>query len=66
MIDEALQERCLALGVDLVFETDVTDDQALAAQYNADLVIETTSNTTLTFKLKGSDGVVRTGTLTLA
>jgi anthraniloyl-CoA monooxygenase len=34
-----LQERCLALGVALVFETDVTDDQALAAQYNADLVI---------------------------
>lgn len=34
-----LQERCLALGVKLVFETDVTDDQALAAQYNADLVI---------------------------
>jgi len=34
-----LQERCLALGVDLVFETDVTDDQALAQQYNADLVI---------------------------
>ena len=34
-----LQERCLALGVDLVFETDVTDDQALAQRYNADLVI---------------------------
>ncbi|MCJ0764729.1 bifunctional salicylyl-CoA 5-hydroxylase/oxidoreductase [Variovorax terrae] len=34
-----LQERCLALGVELVFETDVTDDQALAAQYEADLVI---------------------------
>jgi anthraniloyl-CoA monooxygenase len=34
-----LQERCLALGVDLVFETDVTDDQALAQQYDADLVI---------------------------
>ncbi|MDO9434914.1 bifunctional salicylyl-CoA 5-hydroxylase/oxidoreductase [Hydrogenophaga sp.] len=34
-----LQERCLELGVDLVFETDVTDDQALAAQYRADLVI---------------------------
>ncbi len=34
-----LQERCIALGVDLVFETDVSDDQALAAQYNADLVI---------------------------
>ena len=34
-----LQERCLALGVELVFETDVQDDQALAAQYDADLVI---------------------------
>jgi anthraniloyl-CoA monooxygenase len=34
-----LQERCLALGVDLVFETDAADDQALAAQYGADLVI---------------------------
>ncbi|WP_218511193.1 bifunctional salicylyl-CoA 5-hydroxylase/oxidoreductase [Variovorax sp. dw_308] len=34
-----LQERCLALGVDLVFECDATDDQALAAQYEADLVI---------------------------
>jgi anthraniloyl-CoA monooxygenase len=34
-----LQDRCLELGVELVFETDVTDDQALAAQYNADLVI---------------------------
>ncbi len=34
-----LQERCLALGVELVFETDVTDDQAACAQYQADLVI---------------------------
>jgi anthraniloyl-CoA monooxygenase len=34
-----LQKHCLALGVELVFETDVQDDQAIAAQYNADLVI---------------------------
>ncbi|RYF32735.1 MAG: bifunctional salicylyl-CoA 5-hydroxylase/oxidoreductase [Comamonadaceae bacterium] len=34
-----LQERCIALGVDLVFECDAVDDQTLAAQYNADLVI---------------------------
>ncbi|MFC3110556.1 bifunctional salicylyl-CoA 5-hydroxylase/oxidoreductase [Undibacterium arcticum] len=34
-----LQERCEELGVRLVFETDVTDDQAIARQYNADLVI---------------------------
>jgi anthraniloyl-CoA monooxygenase len=34
-----LQDRCQALGVELVFETDVQDDQALAKQYGADLVI---------------------------
>ena len=34
-----LQERCIELGVDLVFETDVQDDQATAAKYQADLVI---------------------------
>lgn len=34
-----LQARCEELGVRLVFETDVGDDQALAAQYGADLVI---------------------------
>ncbi|WP_194724650.1 bifunctional salicylyl-CoA 5-hydroxylase/oxidoreductase [Noviherbaspirillum malthae] len=34
-----LQERCEQLGVRLVFENDVTDDQAIAATYDADLVI---------------------------
>jgi anthraniloyl-CoA monooxygenase len=34
-----LQERCIELGVDLVFEADVQDDQTLSAQYNADLLI---------------------------
>lgn len=34
-----LQQRCEHLGIDLVFETDVADDQQLAAQYQADLVI---------------------------
>lgn len=33
---------------------------------NGDVVIEFTNNTTLTFKGKGSDGTVRSGTLTLA
>lgn len=33
---------------------------------NGDLEIEKTSNTTLTFKLKGSDGTVRSGTITLS
>ncbi|MDX2008329.1 MAG: bifunctional salicylyl-CoA 5-hydroxylase/oxidoreductase [Meiothermus sp.] len=34
-----LQERCLELGVKLVFEANVEDDEALARQYKADLVI---------------------------
>lgn len=31
-----------------------------------DLVIQATSNTSLTFKLKGSDGTVRSGSVTLS
>jgi anthraniloyl-CoA monooxygenase len=34
-----LQRRCEALGVELVFDTDVTDDQVLARDYGADLVV---------------------------
>src|SRR3954463_11023484 len=34
-----LQERCEELGVELVFETDVADDQEVAKKYDADLVI---------------------------
>ncbi|WP_394778720.1 bifunctional salicylyl-CoA 5-hydroxylase/oxidoreductase [Undibacterium sp.] len=34
-----LQQRCEELGVNLVFETDVQDDQALTKEYGADLVI---------------------------
>ena len=34
-----LQQRCLDLGVELTFEQDVTDDQALASEFAADLVI---------------------------
>lgn len=34
-----LQARCEALGVELVFETDVADDEAIARRYQADLVI---------------------------
>jgi hypothetical protein len=32
---------------------------------NGDMVFELTNNTTLTIKVKGSDGVVRSATLTL-
>ena len=34
-----LQDRCQTLGARLVFETDVADDQAMAAHYQADIVI---------------------------
>lgn len=33
---------------------------------NGDLVIQATSNTSLTFKYKGSDGTVRSGSITLS
>lgn len=33
---------------------------------NGELVVEATSNTTLTFKYMGDDGVVRSGTVTLS
>lgn len=38
---------------------------SVAPAVNGEMVVEATSNTTLTFKLKGSDGTVRTGTITL-
>jgi anthraniloyl-CoA monooxygenase len=34
-----LQQRCVELGVNLVFGTEVADDQALASEYGADLVL---------------------------
>ena len=34
-----LQQRCIDLGVELTFEQDVTDDQTLATEFAADLVI---------------------------
>ncbi len=34
-----LQQRCMAVGVELEFEKDIADDQALATEYQADLVI---------------------------
>jgi anthraniloyl-CoA monooxygenase len=36
---DILQQRCRQLGVRLVFEAEVLDDQALALEYGADLVI---------------------------
>jgi hypothetical protein len=39
---------------------------SLTPTSNGDLVIEATNNTTLTFKLRGSDGTVRSGTVTLS
>ena len=33
---------------------------------NGELMVEATNNTTLTFKYKGSDGTVRSGTITLS
>ena len=43
-----------------------TPGSSVTPANNGDLMVEATSNTTLTFKLKGTDGVVRTGTITLS
>lgn len=39
---------------------------SVAPANNGDLVIQATSNTSLTFKFKGSDGVIRSGSITLS
>jgi hypothetical protein len=39
---------------------------SVTPQYNGALVVECTSNTVLTFKYKGSDGTIRSGTIALA
>jgi hypothetical protein len=41
-------------------------EQSADPLLNGELVIEATNNTTLTFKLQGDDGVIRTGTITLS
>lgn len=55
-----------ANGVRLKGTTILTPPASAAPGANGELVIQATSNTALAFKLKGSDGVVRTATLTLA
>ena len=43
-----------------------TPGSSITPASNGDLVVEATNDTTLTFKLKGSDGQVRSGTITLS
>lgn len=51
-----------APNLQLLFNGDAT----LTPANNGEVAIETTSNTAITFKYKGSDGIVRTGTITLS
>ena len=50
------------------FDTDIvqTPSVSLSPANNGELIVEATSDTSLTFKLKGSDGVVRSAVLTLS
>ena len=50
------------------FDGDVTftPSASVTPADNGQLMVEATDNTTLTFKLKGSDGTVRSGTITLS
>lgn len=44
----------------------LTPASSVTPSSNGDLIVEATNDTTITFKLKGSDGTVRTGTITLS
>lgn len=44
----------------------LTPSSSVAPANNGELVVEATNDTTLTFKLKGSDGTVRTASITLS
>lgn len=59
--------RCAADG-NVEILTGLTINPAVSATpaSNGNLVVERTSNTSLTFKLRGSDGVVRSGSITLS
>lgn len=61
-INESSPDYSLDVGGDFGFNP----GSSVTPVDNGDVVIEATNNTTLTFKLKGSDGTVRTGTLTLS
>jgi len=60
------------LGIDANGDTVVSQDlilnpsSSVTPASNGDLMIEATSDTALTFKYKGSDGVVRSATVTLS
>jgi hypothetical protein len=43
-----------------------TPGSSVTPANNGELTVAATDNTTLTFSLKGSDGTVRTGTITLS
>lgn len=57
-----------ATTLDTLFSSNLTwtPPATVTPASNGQLTVEKTSNTTLTFKLKGSDGTVRSGTITLA
>jgi hypothetical protein len=50
------------------FDTDIvqTPSTSLTPANNGELIVEATSDTSLTFKLKGSDGTVRSAVITLS
>ncbi len=58
---EILGDLLLAEGTTLTLQPSSDIDPT----ENGQLVIEATTDSLLTFKLKGSDGVIRSGTLTL-
>jgi hypothetical protein len=54
------------LSIDVSGNVTLRPGASITPAANGDLTIEATNNTTATIKLKGSDGVVRSGTVTLS
>lgn len=53
-------------GSVIMADITLTPSSSRTPSANGDLVVEATSNTSLTFKLKGTDGTVRSGSITLS
>ena len=59
--DEASRSNLYVLG-----DVTTSPSASVTPANNGDLMVQATSNTQITFKLKGTDGTVRSGSITLA
>lgn len=66
VIDRSLSEIEIAAGLSVGGAVTCSPGGSVTPDTNGEVTFELTNNTTLTFKAKGSDGTVRSGTVTLS